>query len=270
MATHRWTVSSLPLELVTRTVAAARKLREAVASYEPLVGAPVPSNAMIHEIGASTETRVDVICLLNSLLEAPLLTTCFVFSEPAGRAVLAWRSFPLRASLNLDSATDVADVLSILTAHPTSTKCCFWCCATTFSADLQPCGACKAVRYCGKACQTADWRAYHKGKECKSLAAARAKGPEAEAEATKSMLELNRHKTIETHCAARAMFPVPLDTGSGSVGDAVWAGDQLRLTLTELEAGPSGPCIGDSTRGLPTGWFLSCRESHVEEEAMAH
>ena len=65
MATHRWTVSSLPLELVTRTVAAARKLREAVASYEPLAGTPVPGNAVIHEIGASTETRVDVICLLN-------------------------------------------------------------------------------------------------------------------------------------------------------------------------------------------------------------
>ena len=37
-------------------------------------------------------------------------------------------------------------------------------------APLEQCAGCLRTYYCGKACQTADWKAGHK-KECKALAA---------------------------------------------------------------------------------------------------
>mmetsp|Transcript_79915 Transcript_79915/g.159564 ORF Transcript_79915/g.159564 Transcript_79915/m.159564 type:complete len:370 (-) Transcript_79915:565-1674(-) len=259
MATHRWVISSLPANVVACTVEVARAFRDSVAAYEPVIGSPLPdARVLLSGIGATVETRADVACLLNVLLGLPFTATCYVFSESKGCAVLAWRAFSPRPELKLGDAQDVDDLLARATLQEqTSTNFCFWCRATTLSADLKPCAGCKRVRYCGETCQLADWKAYHKA-ECKKIGSVKkGQGSEAAAlEARKVFKNVSRHdKVLEQEM--RATYQIPVDKGDTN---SVWCGDEMRLTLTGLRVCSGGGEIFEATKGFPTGWMLYCRE----------
>mmetsp|Transcript_21260 Transcript_21260/g.40112 ORF Transcript_21260/g.40112 Transcript_21260/m.40112 type:complete len:111 (+) Transcript_21260:814-1146(+) len=80
-----------------------------------------------------------------------------------GQCVIPRVLFLARKALACEA--DKADALSLIEVLESSGKRACACCkkdAVCFSGNLQQCGSCKAVWYCGRGCQVKHWNDGHK------------------------------------------------------------------------------------------------------------
>jgi hypothetical protein len=76
-------------------------------------------------------------------------------------------SLLIKAPMSYVVAT--SDKLLDLVDYPVSERTCFTCGKKRGEHELQTCARCKLAKYCGRECQTADWKAGHKA-VCKHAA----------------------------------------------------------------------------------------------------
>lgn len=174
MSTHRWFVTTLPSRIVQQASEVAMLYRETFRSYETLVKVPLPSpNHHFQRIkGVTDQNHNDVVLLMNGLLEMPFGVNAFIFAETDNEIHLFTKEFVRSPEglINLPPDASSSDILDYLhdQAGMLDGACCFWCEKNKLSAKLFLCTRCKVVSYCGRECQSRDWKAHHK-EECEKI-----------------------------------------------------------------------------------------------------
>lgn len=174
MSTHRWFASTLPVYVISAVVEIVLIYHAAMKEYTPLLEMDGMPNAeyLFDDLAATEETRPDIVALFNALFTVPEHVDCFIYSVPDDEFMVAWKCFePQFAGLSASSTAEeilavVQNTGKVWMVDPAT---CFWCEKSGWSGKLQKCNSCSKVMYCGKDCQTNDWKAFHK-KECKILA----------------------------------------------------------------------------------------------------
>jgi hypothetical protein len=262
MSTQRWSISALPITVVGQVVAVVNDYRDFLAEYSPVRNLPMTDPSFtFHELITATEkTRPDIVALVNFLLGEPPDVNCFVFSEPDGKIVEAWRGFhrsPNAGALpklpENATASDILEYISSGKAGRIDQSCCFWCEKNVFSSRLSVCVKCRAVSYCSKECQTNDWRAFHK-RECSQLVQGRTR--------KELGLGFSRLDYLTRPGVSFPKYPMKIARPTSS---SVWRGDILMVSLTHAIVTQGKISLGPKTKFFPWGMSIVTRETQAQE-----
>lgn len=253
MSTQRWNITSLPLDVVRQCIRVALLYQKSTKAYEPLIdleGGGVPNpQVTFSSITATKETRPDIIALLNTLLQTPASVSCHVFSESDNQITTAWRGFEFLPDSTLSNDMSPLELVhAVQNANDSMTiQVCYWCQKSVLSCQLKTCARCESVMYCGRECQSNDWKAFHKV-ECPQLKSGKTKH--------ELLMSCSRMDTLKMDGEQRATLPFAIAPAHDN--DSVWRGDLLLLYVTHCS--PDGT-LGEKTKGFPTGWHIRPRET---------
>ena len=261
MSTHRWIITVLPSRVLQQVIEVALLYREAVRSYEPLVGIqfPLAEHAFGEMDHVTEENRPEVIALLNTLFREPFGVNVYVYSESDREIHLVIKGF-VRSSkglVNLPPNASSSDILEYIhgQAGMMDSASCFWCEKNKLATEkLFVCNECMAVSYCSRECQTMDWKSFHK-KECAKLSG---KGKEEKTTRDELGLMDSRSSSLRKQGVAKPRFPIEIADVNNE--EHIFRGDKIAGYVTHMDDATGS--ISEKTKFFPYGIHIMPREFH--------
>ena len=237
---HTFLVTCLASDLARRATETALRIR--AGTRHEADGLVMPdASTLVSSLDAPPAQRTDLMLFMNEVFAAPEASNVLAFSSADGGLFPVFRGFPTSESI----PTTADDVRDAVVAKQFAN--CFWCGASALAKDLKSCGRCLSVAYCSRDCQLHDWKAFHKGGECRGLA----KGDEAHA----ACLGPTRAATLRRPDVVSPRLPIDLKPP--------FDGDVICTYLCNLDDDGS---IGPATAPHPLGWHLIPRERWAYEK----